>query len=202
VSAVAISEGAVGCLPPFKPLQEVPAWHETIKRYICSKVLAQCLAAKDRQCEVLMSTEKESKALAFFIYKFAMQDETLIVRTFKVIDPRNHIEEGYQLLLLKRIAAIAEQKEASKVIIDLPNESPLRDFLKNRGFGKIACVDSKYEEMFTQYRAATKDIDVEERGEKRKRKMQDGRPVINGRRWGDSPIPLFHQNRKAIKQPR
>lgn len=187
-------------LSQFCLLQETPSCHGRVKKAISRTLFAQCIAAKDRQREVLLGDE--GIPLALFIYKFALKDETLTVRRFKVLNGKQNRGEETQRYLLQRIAAITAEKRATKVIIDLHKKSSLKDFLLNRGFGPIPCEDPGYAESYELFRSFTRDIDVGRRGEKRERLIQNGRPVINGRRWGDSPRPFATKSEYVSKKRR
>jgi len=207
MSALAISKRAPECEHPFYSLKEVPAWHQTIKTYLDETVFKKCVKMKDRQCEVLLNSDR-TKALGLIVYKLTLQEgSTLVVRSFKIIDAKVNLEKGYQQSLLKRVVAIAKELKASKVIIDLSKKSPLVDFIQSREFIRLAGKGSAYEKMFTHYQASTAAIRLdaiakhiqpaEEASRKRKRGVDEepARAVGNGKKSRDleklPPPPVY-----------
>lgn len=197
MSAAAISRSVPKCVPPFYSLHEVPSLHGTIKPYLDPTIFDKCLKMKDRQCEVLTSSDMK-KALGLIVYKLDLhKKDTLIVRSFKVIDPKVNIEKGYQVSLLKRVHAIASEWSASKVVIDLSKESPLTTFIKERGFEVKHQGDGAYEKKFTHYEAKiaairlsaiAKHLKPEEGSRKRKRGSDE--ESASGRRRVELERPL------------
>lgn len=110
--------------------------------------LAKIGRGEDRICEALFEYEQPK---GIIVYKKALVDGNLELKTLCLIDPINDSRKGFGSILIDRVIDTARRRDANKIVVTVSLQANALGFFKRTGFVVIASEKDKYKSGIEEY---------------------------------------------------
>lgn len=110
--------------------------------------LAKIGRGEDRLCEALFEYEQPK---GLIVYKKALVDGNLELKTLCLIDPINDSRKGFGSILIDRVIDTARRRHANKIVVTVSLQANALGFFQRNGFVVIASEQDKYKSGIEEY---------------------------------------------------